>query len=658
MLTPIKVDQVTCRDYLRSSRLEWLEVNGTGAFAMGSVPGSNTRRYHAHLLVSLRPPVERYVLLSRIEETVEAGGRTISLSACQYPGAVSPTGYENLTEFCLDPMPAWTWTANGVTVRKELFLVQDRQAVVIRYSADAPIKMHARPFLAFRDYHSMSHANDQFNRYVETSADSIRMKPYAALPTLEIRHTGTAFNADGNWYHNVEYLGELDRGLDFREDLYSPGSIELSIAPGRPAWVVAGAESTAGIDAESLYALRLRRTFPSRLEAAADVFRATRHDGKLTILAGFPWFTDWGRDTMISLPGLLISRGLLDDARGIMQCFLAHLDQGVIPNRFPDSAEDRPEYNTVDGTLWLFVAVKRYLDAGGDPAFLRDEFYPRAKGILDWHRMGTWFGIGVDPSDGLLRAGGPGAQLTWMDAKIGDWVVTPRHGKPVEINALWYNALCMMSDWAAAFGDKDYSRDLAEQADRVRASFRAKYWNPSRECLYDVLHDEGPVAKLRPNQLFAVSLPYPLLEPEQQRSVVRIVEQELLTPVGLRTLERSDPEYRPRYRGNSWERDSAYHQGTVWPWLIGPFIDAYLIAFGKTKETLEHCGDIAAALERELTTCGLGSIAEVYDADAPHTAGGCPAQAWSVAELLRVSVDYGFGSENTRASAAGGRIDS
>jgi predicted glycogen debranching enzyme len=650
MFTPLSIDRDTCRDYLKSSRLEWLETNGTGAFAMGSVAGSNTRRYHAHLLASMKPPVERFVLLSRIEETVEANGQSVPLSCCQYPGTVSPTGNQNLTGFSLDPMPAWTWNANGITVRKELFLVEGRQAVVIRYSADAAVTLFARPFLAFRDYHSMSHANDTFNRWVDIGDTTIRMKPYQSLPALEIRHSG-AFHGDGNWYHDVEYLGELDRGLDFREDVYTPGSFEIHIPAGGAAFIVAAVDSTAGIAAAALYALRTTRTFKSRLEAAADIFRATRADGEPTILAGFPWFTDWGRDTMISLPGLLISRGMLDEARRMMNGFLAHMNQGIIPNRFPDAGET-PEYNTVDGTLWMFPAVKRYLDAGGDRAFLK-EFYPRGKEIIDWHRMGTWYGIGVDPSDSLLRAGGPGTQLTWMDAKIGDWVVTPRHGKPVEINALWYNALCLMSDWASALGDRDYSKDLAQQAERVRASFRAKFWNPSRQCLYDVLHDEGPVGKLRPNQLFAVSLPYPLLDPEEQRSVVRAVERELLTPVGLRTLDRNDPEYRPRYRGNSWERDSGYHQGTVWPWLIGPFIDAYLTAFGKTQENLDYCAGLAARMEQELTTCGLGSIAEVYDADAPHAPGGCPAQAWSVAELLRVCVDYGFDSSSAKVAAAG-----
>jgi predicted glycogen debranching enzyme len=352
-------------------------------------------------------------------------------------------------------------------------------------------------------------------------------------------------------------------------------------------------------------------------------------------MAGYPWFTDWGRDTMISLPGLLISPGRLQEARQILEGFLAHMSQGIIPNRFPDAGET-PEYNTADATLWMFQAVRAWLAAGGDRAFLRDVFYPAAKEIIDWHQRGTWYGIKVDPEDHLLSAGTPGTQLTWMDAKVGDWVVTPRHGKPVEINALWHAALCSMAEWS---GEAQYHLE----ADRVRESFRARFWNPDRECLYDLLTPDGPVAKVRPNQIFAVSLANELLGPDRQRAVVRVVERELLTPVGLRTLERSDPDYRPRYEGSPVERDGAYHQGTVWPWLLGPFIDAYLIALGRTPENLARCKRLVDALEGEAAKSGcLGSIAEIYDGDEPRYPRGCPAQAWSVAEIARVKAAYGL----------------
>jgi predicted glycogen debranching enzyme len=338
---------------------------------------------------------------------------------------------------------------------------------------------------------------------------------------------------------------------------------------------------------------------------------------------------------MISLPGLLTVTGRLDEAREIIQGFLEHRSQGIIPNRFPDAGET-PEYNTADATLWMFQAMRGWLAAGGDRSFLRDVFYPAAKDIIDWHFHGTWFNIGVDANDGLLMAGSPGTQLTWMDAKVGDWVVTPRHGKPVEINALWHGALCLMAEWAHEVGDAAAS-SYRSAAERARASFRAKFWNSSRECLYDVLQPDGAVARLRPNQIFAVSLPFDLLDQEQQRAVVRMVERELLTPAGLRTLEPSDPEYRPRYTGSPFERDGAYHQGTVWPWLMGPYIDAYLRAFGTTPESLDYCRKLVEGLERESMSRGcIGSVAEIYDADEPRFPRGCPAQAWSVAELARV----------------------
>ena len=466
--------------------------------------------------------------------------------------------------------------------------------------------LRVRPFLADRDYHSLQRAGNWTSTALQF-------------------HTSAGFIEDGHWYYNVEYLEELDRGFDFREDLYSPGIFVLDLKPGEWTPLCASADGTTG--GEPL----------SEPPAKRDPFVVRRTDGSPTIIAGYPWFTDWGRDTMISLPGLLIAQGRLEEARQIIEGFLNRRDRGIIPNRFPDAGET-PEYNTADATLWMFQAMRAWLQAwtaaGGDRAFLRDVFYPAAKDILDWHRRGTWYGIGVDPEDRLLRAGGPGTQLTWMDARVGDWVVTPRDGKPVEINALWHGALCLMADWGDEVGEENGCR---AEALAVRESFRAKFWNAERQCLYDVLTPDGPVSKLRPNQIFAVSLGNDLLEGDRQQAVVRIVERELLTPVGLRTLDRGDPEYKPHYQGGPRERDGAYHQGTVWPWLMGPFIDAYLCAFGKTAETLAHCRRLVEQFEDAVTSgpC-LGSVPEIFDGDEPRAARGCPAQAWSVAELARL----------------------
>ncbi|HWZ31389.1 MAG TPA: amylo-alpha-1,6-glucosidase [Bryobacteraceae bacterium] len=577
------VPGATCRDFDRSSKIEWLETNGTGAFAMGTVAGVNTRRYHGLLVASLHPPVQRNVLLSRIEEEINGH----ALGACQYPGAVTPRGFEFVEQFETHPCATWRFGVDGVRVEKQVYLIEGRQAAIIRYRSDRAVTLRARPFLAYRDYHSLGHA---------------RADLFGGLPRIEFHHTGR-FEESAQWYYNVEYLVELDRGLDFREDLFTPGVIVLDLKPGE--WTPICVSIDGPHQAE-----------PTPRDEPFTVHRA---DGTPTIIAGYPWFTDWGRDTMISLPGLLIARGKLDTAREIIAGFLEHISQGLIPNRFPD-AGDAPEYNTADATLWMFQAMR----ALGDREFFRKTFYPAAKNIVDWHFRGTWFGIGVDPEDHLLRAGTPGTQLTWMDAKVGDWVVTPRHGKAVEINALWHAALSLMADWGE-------SGEYQREADLVKASFRRKFWNAERGCLYDLLTDSGPVAKFRPNQIFGVGL----LAPDEQRSVVRAVERELLTPVGLRTLEHSDPEYKGRYQGSPVERDGAYHQGTVWPWLLGPYVDAYLSAFGPTDQNLEYCAGLVDRLEAAGGGC-LGSIPEIYDGDEPHRAGGCPAQAWSVAEALRI----------------------
>ena len=565
---------------------------------MGTVAGLNTRRYHALLVASLKPPTERHVLLSRFEEEAVVGDRTFALYCCQYPGALVNPGQEWLEDFRAEPCSTWSYDLAGVKLERQVYLVPGRQAVVVRYRSDKALTLRIRPFLAYRDYHSLRHADSS---------------PYAGLPQLEFRSKGE-LKPDPKWYYNIEYLTELDRGLDFREDQFTPGVLTIDLQPGEWTPVCASIDHT---DASS---------YQSVPPPKRDPFIVRRFDGKPTIIAGHPWFTDWGRDTMISLPGLLIAPRRLDEAREIIDGFLQFRKQGIIPNRFPDSGET-PEYNTADATLWMFQAVDAWLKAGGDRAFLRDVFYPAAKEIVEWHVHST-DSVYTDPDDSLLSVG---PQLTWMDTKF-----TPRSGKPVEINALWHGALSLMAEWAQTLGDP-VAENYRTNATHVRDSFRASFWNPQRECLYDLLTPEGPDARLRPNQIFAVSLTFGLLERDQQQAVVRIVERELLTSVGLRTLERSDPDYKPRYQGSPAERDAAYHQGTVWPWLLGPFIDAYLIAFGRTPENLDYCRGLIAKLEAEAARAGcVGSIAEIYDADEPRYPRGCPAQAWSVAEVARV----------------------
>jgi len=648
---PFSVPEETCTDYARSSRLEWLVSNGTGAFAMGTVAGANTRRYHGHLVASLRPPVQRTVFLSRIEETVLAteGGKALSVN--QYPGTLHPDGHTRLIGFRLTPDPVWTWNVDGVRIEKHLHLVAGEQTVVIQYTSSAPVRLRVDPLLACRDYHVLGHRNGEawtgVEERVEGATRLVRLQPYSGLPSLWLHHPGEAFQADPAWHENVEYLEELDRGLDFQEDLLRPGSFVIGVAPGRPvvvaATLVPGPLSDAARQSSFLdesAALPTGGGPADRLEVAARSFLVRRADRSATVIAGYPWFTDWGRDTMISLPGLLIARGELDLAREVLQGFLAHLDRGLVPNRFPDGAGPA-EYNTVDATLWMFQAVQALDQAGGARDFIRQVFYRAALSILDAHRSGTHHGIRVDPGDGLLVAGEAGTNLTWMDARVDGVAVTPRHGKPVEVNALWYNALRLTARWAHQLGEGGRAEELGAEADRVRGSFDRAFWNEARSCCFDVLLPERTDGRIRPNQLLALGLAFPLLDVQRRNRALATVEALLLTPVGLRTLAPGDSGYRPSYRGGPSERDGAYHQGLVWPWLLGPYVDALFAVRGDTPTTRARARAALDGLLARLDEGCLGQLPECFEPEPPFRAVGAPAQAWSVAEVLRVQARLG-----------------
>jgi predicted glycogen debranching enzyme len=630
----LSVGQEACVDYARSSQLEWLEANGTGGFAMGTVAGSNTRRYHGLLVASLHPPVERVLTLSRLEETVLGPSGDTPLATNQYPGTLYPTGFLKLLEFRLDPCPTWSFQVGEARIERRLFLVRGQQTLVVLYRSSRAVRLKLEPLLAFRDYHGLIHRADGADTNVREEllgdARHLTFRPRPSLPPLFLHHPGEAFSSAPVWHENVEYLEELERGLDFREDLFLPGSFVLEVAPEKPGWVVATLEADAPSDGLSLgkleAALQTRRrctgeVVEARLRRAADQFLVDRADGSPTLIAGYPWFTDWGRDTMISLPGLLLATGHLSEAQRVLEGFLGHLDGGLVPNRFPDQSGPA-EYNTADATLWMFQAVQAFLAAGGNQAFLSDVFYN---------------GIHVDGADGLLIAGGPGTNLTWMDARVNGQCVTPRHGKPVEVNALWYNALRLMERWAGTLEDAPARGRYRALANQAAVSFQRSFWNPRTGCLYDVLLPEGPDGRIRPNQLLALSLPFPLLGEWQRLAVLDCVQRELLTPVGLRTLAPGEAGYQPFYRGGPAERDAAYHQGLVWPWLLGPFIDSYLNLRGSTAQTRAHCQQLLLGLETHLLQAGcLGSISECFEAEAPFRPVGAPAQAWSVAEVLRV----------------------
>ena len=632
----------------RAQELEWLETNGLGGFSSSTITGMNTRRYHGLLTAATKPPVGRFLLLSKLEETLVVDGRRYDLSVNQYPGTVYPHGHTYLKEFRLDPFPTFLYEADGAKIEKRVFMVHGENTTVVEYellSADRDCSLELRPLIAFRDYHGTAHHNDALNKSVDVEAGRVAVIPYEGLPALYFAHTRGQAEATGDWFYNFEYAREKERGLDFREDLFNP--FVLKFPSGRGV-VIASTERREAAAGPSLRRQEIARRSeilrlaPSsdpvvrQLTAAAGQFIVRRGDLN-TVVAGYHWFADWGRDTMIALPGLTLMTGRPDVARNILRAFAESADRGMLPNRFPDAGE-APEYNTVDATLWFFEAIRSYLRYTGDSLFVKRDLYPKLKEIIDWHVRGTRYGIRAG-TDGLLQCGEPGVQLTWMDAKIGDWVVTPRSGKPVEIEALWYNALRIVSELANKFGDTAAELSFRRMAQLAQQSFAHQFWNPDAGCLYDVVNGDERDASIRPNQIFAVSLPHRMLPLAQEKQVVEVVRRELFTPVGLRSLSPRDSQYRPRYEGGVYDRDSAYHQGTVWPWLMGPFITAYVHVNGRSESAREQAGQWLNGFSAHLADAGLGQISEIADADPPHRPRGCIAQAWSVAELLRAAVE-------------------
>jgi predicted glycogen debranching enzyme len=649
----LEIGQEVCRNLELAGQLEWLETNGLGGFASSTITGLNTRRYHGLLVAAIKPPVVRTALLSKFEDAVIIDGRRYELSVNQYPGAVHPQGYQLLKRFRLDPFPIFTYAIEEIELEKTVFLRHGSNTVVIQYELigrpQRSVTLEARPLIAFRDYHSLTHENSALDGRVQTEKFLTTVKPYADLPALNFAHEADEVETTGWWYRSFEYAIEGERGLDFREDLFSPFALKFDLGQRSKVSIIASTERHEISSADQFRVAEIRRraavaqTSPvddeivRTLTLAADQFIVARNDHK-TIIAGYHWFSDWGRDTMIALPGLTLVTGRFDAARDILLEFSLHVDRGMLPNRFPDAGEE-PEYNTVDATLWFFEAVRQLVAYTGDHKFVRDHLYKTLKEIIDWHERGTRYGIRVD-DDGLLLSGEAGVQLTWMDAKVGDWVVTPRQGKAVEIQALWYNALSVMKEFARAFGDTEAEKKYRRMAARAKRSFNHSFWNESAGCLYDVIDGEWRDGAIRPNQIIAVSLEHSMLARDQAKEIVTVVERELFTPLGLRSLAPASPAYKARYQGGVLERDGAYHQGTVWAWLMGQFMTAYVRANGGAKKSRDQAKAWLDDFHRHIiSTAGLGQISEIFDAEAPHTARGCMAQAWSVAELLRAAAE-------------------
>ena len=647
---------------------EWLETNGLGGFASSTVIGLNTRRYHGLLVAATKPPVGRYVLLSKLEETFFIESQAFDLSANRYPGVVHPQGFRYLKQFRLDPFPVFTYEIEGIEIEKSVFMIHGENTTVIQYELtksnhpESPkhLRLEVRPLIAFRDYHSTTHENGGINGAIEHRPGSVSVMPYQGLPALHLAHNAVEVVKAGDWYRNFEYDAERERGLDFQEDLFNPLALKFDLRLRKQAIVLASTEQRDAAQATELRQKEVARrravvvtspvknTFAQALTSAANQYLVSRGKEK-TVIAGYHWFSDWGRDTMIALPGLTLPTGKHDVAKSILRTFAQNVSQGMLPNRFPDAGET-PEYNTVDATLWFFEAARAYLAYTGDTEFIRNELYPVFTDIISWHVRGTRYEIKVDPS-GLLTSGEPGVQLTWMDAKVGDWVVTPRHGKPVEIQALWYNALRIMENFAQRFGDDAGRKCYSTMASVASWAFNRLFWNESAGCLYDKVNGGPPDASIRPNQIFAVSLHHSMLSGERAKAVVEKVREHLLTPCGLRSLSPSDPQYRGRYNGGPRERDGAYHQGTVWPWLLGPFMTAYIKVNGGSEAARNQAAEWLKPVEAHLCDAGLGHISEILEGDAPHRPCGCVAQAWSVAEVLRAYVEGVKGIQPTVRAA-------
>jgi len=640
-----------------ASRREWLVTNGLGGFAAGTVAGANTRRYHGLLICSFSPPVERVLLLAKLELSVTYEGQRYDLGANEFAdGTVAPHGFIHIESFGLQHnTPTWRYAVGDALLEQQIFMAPQANTSYFGLRllrASATMQVALRPLCAYRDYHHHQRGAQDWQLQAEPRGCTLQAYPSARALRLEIN--SGRFVAAADWHWNFRHQEEAERGLDFLEDLYAPGTFHGELAAGERLFVSATAEShdtPAPIEVLADHArrcqklaaalpLRDKAAIPdwiSQLTLAADQFVVARDSAGVpgqSIIAGYPWFADWGRDTMIALPGLTTTLQRHAAAAGILRTFARYIDRGMLPNRFPDGGE-APEYNTADATLWFFHALDRHLNATGDSR-LALELLPALMDIIQAHCRGTRFGIRVDPSDGLLAAGEPGVQLTWMDAKVGDWVVTPRTGKAVELNALWLNALNVAVQLTRLAGDEAAERLCRELLARGSAGF-GRFWNGALGCLFDVIDVDGGNgcdASIRPNQILALSLPYCVLEPQQAAAVLQTCARELVTSFGLRSLSPSDPAYIGRYLGNTETRDRAYHQGTVWSWLLGPFAIAHFRVHGDARQAQSYLEPIA----EHLRDACIGSISEIFDGEPPHAARGCFAQAWSVGEILRAWV--------------------
>ena len=639
---------------------EWLITNGLGSFASGTLLGVNTRRHHGVFIPNLASPRGRTMLLPYLKEEVSIGQNKYELGARELmQGKLEAP---RLKEFYLEwQTPTWVFDLDGNIIEKRIFMPYGHNTVYISYklAKGESVSVKLRSYVSCRKHDSQLGYPEEWPFFVKSHGEQFEVSAFEGAPLMKmtVKPFRSAFFQERDFVKDIFYRKEYRRGLDCVENQLSPGFFSFDIKNGETFYFTVSTESWESLeeDPARIYEQEITRRksllarrpeIPShplkdQLILAADQFvilprirneknplMQSSSDRVRTVIAGYHWFTDWGRDTMISLEGLTLCTGRYDEAKAILETFGHYVRNGLLPNHFPEG-EREAIYNTVDATLWYFHAIDRYLQTTNDAGLL-EVLYPTLQTIVEHHSHGTDYGIRMDPNDGLINAASEGCQLTWMDAKVDEWVVTPRRGKPVEIQALWYNALKLMEVWSWSLGKSNET--YGRMAQKVRESFNARFWFDEGGYLYDVVDtSQGDDRSFRPNQIFSISLRFPVLDPKHWKSVVDSVEKRLLTPYGLRTLEPEDKNYHPHYQGNRWERDAAYHQGLVWPWLIGGFLDAWTKVYddpGKVREFLKP-------FEKHLTEAGIGSVSEIFDGDSPYLPRGCIAQAWSVAEVLR-----------------------
>ncbi len=645
-----------CGDLNLAVSKEWLETNGLGGYACGTMAGLNTRGYHSLLTVPLKPPLKRTILLSQLDEVVVYKDKKYMLSTMEYEsGALNPRGYIYLERFKGEPFPTFYYRLDDQVLQKQIFMSYGQSLTWITYQLltepDGAFNLMVKPLLSFRSHHLMKQGRLFVNTYHDLDRHVVKILPDQQVPSMFIHHTAEGYEHSAHWFNRVFYRAEKNRGLDCVEDLYTPGVLDFELKKGAWNYMAVTTESLEQLDVlaamkketsrrkELQDLLPLEDEFGRRLLRAADHFLVKRGEG-MSVISGYPWLAESGRDAMVASMGLAVASRRYEDARRLLKTYAAYCDQGMLPNHFSEEMAE-PVYNAADAALWFIIAVDYYHTHTRDDRFVKDNCWPVMENIIAAYSTGTRYGIRMD-TDGLINLPEEGAQLTWMDAQVGDWVATPRAGKPVDVNALWYNCLCMMADYAEKFSRPAEKERYARLAANAREGFRSLFWNEEGGYLYDRVEDFHKDFSFRPNQLWALALPYPLLEGQQAQRLLQQVMERLYTTFGCRTLDRSDDHYRGFYKGDLMTRESAAFQGTVWPWMIGALAGAWRAAYGASAETDAIIGRLLKPFELHLTHSGLGLISEMFDGEEPHRARGCIARAWNVAELLRVYLETNY----------------